>query len=379
MLLNIWLMLFSIVIMAVDIKSSVVEEYVWPHVEHYVQFLGTVSGRGLFLVFCGLLACSMLLAGFWQEVIPFGIGALSVLVGMYTMVQGCMATRRFTALRDKLSDDAAIDAAFTAADTDESGELDLAELTAMCAQLGTTLSDNNLELMLRQADTDKSGALSLAEFKAFWNRKPAQPVATKAHDTVATGKRVGQVNVDGVDAVLVIRTDLPSDVEAIKEHSARIKQTPSLIRALNWLAAVGLLAGGIIDAVLDAQNLGTASLQDASQIFPAIINIWLCVFALLAIVLEGVPACGQATMSLFDEHCMLLETVWGRGVYYFFIGTLGIQLYQSGAGWLQTFSVLAGVAMIVLGTINMFASFHRFIVSSFFSLSSVEFSNPYNS
>jgi hypothetical protein len=43
------------------VKLSLIEQHALKYVEKYAQFLATTTGRGLFLVFNGLLAMSLIL------------------------------------------------------------------------------------------------------------------------------------------------------------------------------------------------------------------------------------------------------------------------------------------------------------------------------
>ena len=61
-----------------------------------------------------------------------------------------------------------VKAAFVAHDADGNGSLDRAEFVAMLRQLGSDLSDADIEFGFRLVDEDDSGRIQLAELERWW-------------------------------------------------------------------------------------------------------------------------------------------------------------------------------------------------------------------
>lgn len=61
LLLNIWVIFCSKLILATEVKVAFFEQMCIRPLEMYAQFLGTVAGRGIFMVFAGLIGMSMAL------------------------------------------------------------------------------------------------------------------------------------------------------------------------------------------------------------------------------------------------------------------------------------------------------------------------------
>jgi len=58
-------------------------------------------------------------------------------------------------------------------DADNSGSIDLEELTKMCTDLGGRITRAEARMLMEQLDKDKSGAIDFEEFVLFWTTQPS--------------------------------------------------------------------------------------------------------------------------------------------------------------------------------------------------------------
>lgn len=120
-------------------------------------------GRACFYFFVGIMI-----------VTQNSIFSLSFMVGVYVATMGAIiflssrsALSSMAALRAQGLGEADIRNKFNRADKDKNGTLDTTELAALCSDLGTTLSRNELEAALVTLDKNGDGAISYDEF-VFW-------------------------------------------------------------------------------------------------------------------------------------------------------------------------------------------------------------------
>jgi len=87
--------------------------------------------------------------------------------------------------------DAMLNQAFTEYDMDQSGYINSAELSGLCAQLNTPLNPSEANQALRQLDRDGSGKIELFEFKNWWLGKIVftdKSIGGKLNDAASEGK-----------------------------------------------------------------------------------------------------------------------------------------------------------------------------------------------
>ncbi|EQC37831.1 hypothetical protein SDRG_04855 [Saprolegnia diclina VS20] len=88
-------------------------------------------------------------------------------------------TSHLQALLDKFSSDSTVTTKdkirrlFQQYDTDNTGTLDVSELKRVCAAMGQSLDETDMQAMIRAIDTSGDGLVSLDEFQAWWLSKQA--------------------------------------------------------------------------------------------------------------------------------------------------------------------------------------------------------------
>ncbi len=308
-----------------------------PFIVQYFQALGTVTGRGLYLLFLGFLSMSLLTVNklAYLDFMSIGSGVFALLAGSVMACVGINADRALSAVRCHVDSEDKAREAFLQADEDHNGTLNIDELSMLVGRLGSTLNRTQLQAIMRNLDSDRSGAVSLEEFLRWWGRGAAK--TTEPEGT---------------------RPPPPHSVAAIKEQAALAKQGPSIMRVANVAAGAGVCVGGIIGlclAVIDLVN-GDAEGGWVAQIALLGINTWLVLFACLTLLIELKSYfCGTRTNAFVQEHALFLDLVIGRAVLYLFVGTLAIALYNNDLSNLLLVAIFAGLFMIGVGAINLLA------------------------
>ncbi len=124
-------------------------------------FLYRPYGRAAFYMGVGLVMINM--GGF----LTLLVGLYTTAVGAYIYYGSTQALKTLNAMKqDKTPQD--LKAVFDRADKDNDSYLDSAELSVVCAELGTTLNKNELESALFMLDGNGDGKISFDEFQAWW-------------------------------------------------------------------------------------------------------------------------------------------------------------------------------------------------------------------
>lgn len=130
-------------------------------------FLYRPYGRAAFYFFIGILVISQ--NSFFS--LGFFVGAYTATIGAVVFVASRSALQHAAAMRSAQLDQSVIKEKFNKADKDHSGTLDSSELAVLCADMGTTLSRNELESALFALDKDGSGNITYDEFVAWYYGK----------------------------------------------------------------------------------------------------------------------------------------------------------------------------------------------------------------
>ncbi|GMH96970.1 hypothetical protein TrVE_jg4540 [Triparma verrucosa] len=348
-LISFWLMGFSIMIILTEAKVKAFESFAAPFLRAYFQILGTVEGRGHWLVFVGMLAASLITKGEWQNALNFGFGVFAMLIGVASVINGKIAKQKLSNFKDKLHGEVNIRVAFQEADVNRNGSLDVEELGVLCQKLGSQMSQNQLEASLRTLDTDNSGGIDYNEF-LVWFRGPdptEPPTPTNRNSTPAT------------------------PMAEIKAAKLKAKATPSLLLGLNLLGGVSLAVSGLV---------GAFSIWSGhpESLLVSMEDLWCVVGGLSIIFLEtsaewctcafckagerqeferfadsSASFSGRMRRRLIDENMKFLDTVAGRGVFYLFLSALAIASYEKDIGLGGLTGIFTGLFLMVVGAINV--------------------------
>ncbi|OQR82663.1 hypothetical protein ACHHYP_15686 [Achlya hypogyna] len=312
-LINAWILLFAAVLIVLEIKLSFFEARVLPAIVAQVPLLGTVFGRGVFMVFVGFLAMSLVAHATWQNLLLCGAGLFSAVLGAGSMFLSALASHEMFRLCQEIPDEAAWRRAFESVDVDHSGELDMDEFMLLCDRLGSRLDAVYVESIFRDIDTDKSNTLSLPELLVWWSRAklsdaPAPPAKSVVH--------------------------VPS----------------SALKKANICVSVLTVATGVLSNVA-AMHRGN---EPASPIY-VVLNLWVIMFGLLMVVIETpVGLFRDLRIWITDNVVQFLASIFGRAAFYLFIGTFTLSLYQADA---MVLPLVTGPVLVLMSSVNLYVGF----------------------
>ena len=161
LLLYVYVFCAGAILACLEFKDALIPVKYKEMIRREALFLYRPYGRAAFYMGVGLIMINM--GGF-----------LTLLVGLYTTAVGAYiyygSTQALKSLNDMKKDQAPTDlkAMFDRADKNHDGVLDTSELAVVCAELGTTLSKNELESALFMLDKNGDGKISFEEFQAWW-------------------------------------------------------------------------------------------------------------------------------------------------------------------------------------------------------------------
>lgn len=180
--INVWIMIFGLLIAVSEARVTVCSSYLRRIVEEWLPLLRSTSGRAWFLFFVGTLALAQWNVNGSQLLNIISGIVLEVLAVAYTVV-ACLAARRLAEVREKLTGPE-VEERFDEFDVDGSGALDSVEFADLCKELGTALSHAELEAALVTLDTDRDGTISKGEFLAWWRGDASGSVIQRAMEIV---------------------------------------------------------------------------------------------------------------------------------------------------------------------------------------------------
>ncbi|KDO34417.1 hypothetical protein SPRG_01552 [Saprolegnia parasitica CBS 223.65] len=313
-LINAWILAFAVVLIVLEIKLSFFEMKVLPFVVRQVPLLGTVFGRGVFMVFVGFLAMSLVLHATWQNLLLCGAGLLSALLGSATMLLSALASHEFFLLCRAIPTQDAWAKAFISVDVDDSGELDMDEFMLLCDRLGSRIDAVYIESIFRDIDTDKSNTLSLPELLNWWSR-------AKLHDAPT-----------------------PPAKSVVHVPSSVLKKANIGVSCLTVLT-------GVLSNVAAMHDSTSSS---ASPIY-VVLNLWVILFGLLMVVVETpLHLFRDARIWITDNIVQFLASIFGRAAFYLFIGTFTLSLYQADA---MVLPLVTGSLLIVMAGVNLYVGY----------------------
>jgi hypothetical protein len=162
MLLDVYVLLFGIVLCILECKDLLLPETVRATIKREALFLYRPYGRGAFYLFVGLLLIARgsiisMLSGFYVS----AIGAIIFVVSR-------QAFSALESMRATMKSESDVAAKFAQFDSDGSGYLDVGELSKLCQSMGADQSLNELESALFVLDKNDDGKISYEEFLDWW-------------------------------------------------------------------------------------------------------------------------------------------------------------------------------------------------------------------
>jgi Ca2+-binding EF-hand superfamily protein len=106
-----------------------------------------------------------------SDIISEIIGLYAFFIGLIIFIVSKSARDTLIKLRDSISTDEELLIKFRKYDVDNSGYLDRSEISALCRDLGTPLSLNQLEVVILTMDKTPDGKISYEEFLEWWTEK----------------------------------------------------------------------------------------------------------------------------------------------------------------------------------------------------------------
>jgi len=162
---DIFIMFFGLCIMATEAKSQVFAKSLRRKLDTYARALSLVMGRGAFYIYVGALLSS--LSSTINDTFGFCAGFFLFLIGLLYIYTGRVTRQKLKALRDNMKNEQELKRKFDEfAHGDQ--KLDIKELGQLCIDLGTLLSDQELEAALMMLDSNRNGTVEFDEFKRWW-------------------------------------------------------------------------------------------------------------------------------------------------------------------------------------------------------------------
>ena len=213
LVIQFYLIFFSVVIIALEVKSILCHQFLALPIEQYAAALATTTGRGVFYLLVGALSLGQWRVSnenndepeppdsdFWSDLAAYFSWASSsgwlnafaggwlLVVALVLLVLGRVSRRKMALLAASMVDEDAVRAMFAEGDANRDGQLDLTELALLLGKLnGTRPSHAELELVMREVDQDGSGTISINEMVAWWSHSQIARQAALLAETQTAG------------------------------------------------------------------------------------------------------------------------------------------------------------------------------------------------
>ncbi|RHZ00083.1 hypothetical protein DYB35_011861 [Aphanomyces astaci] len=163
-----WVVFFSLLVVSLEVKISAVEKH--NAVAAHFPLVGTVPGRGAFLLFVSMLAMTLAVQATWQNAVLGAAGFLSALVSLWAIALGSLASHHFNVMRTRIESAADLRRLFDTADVDNAQELDIDGLARFCVACDWPIGAVFLESVLRDLDIDNSNTVSFSDLHLWWSQ-----------------------------------------------------------------------------------------------------------------------------------------------------------------------------------------------------------------
>ena len=363
--LQLWLLVFNFVIIGLNANIRPCQRNLVPKIERWVMFLSTTTGRGVLLFFVGALDMSSCTANKYTLYPMIGVGGLSVLVGLITMAVGARASGKLNRVLAKIDSEERLKAFFYQADKDGNNGLDKKELAEVCTKMGVDLGEQETILLLDMLDADNDGRISFEEFKTWWMarglRGAAARSAVRPDETLQTPLLAGEPDLEGGADRKLGESGGPGQaraagagVAAVQAAQDGVRDTPSVLAVVNYLAILAYMAGGVIGFALEMRDIVSNSHFD--RILPLYVNLWV-VFLGLVLLATELRSCAPQLLGSFsrwvEQSALFLGTVVGRGVFYFFCAALAIAQWNWWNSYIEVANIISAASIFFVGIVNI--------------------------
>ncbi|ETV84944.1 hypothetical protein, variant [Aphanomyces astaci] len=223
-----WVVFFSLLIVSLEVKISAVEKH--NAVAAHFPLVGTVPGRGAFLLFVSMLAMTLAVQATWQNAVLGAAGFLSALVSLWAIALGSLASHQFNVMRTRIESAADLRRLFDTADVDNAQELDIDGLARFCVACDWPIGVVLLESVLRDLDIDNSNTVSFSDLHLWWSQaqlditssiRPLPPITNivpSSHDKPMSVLKLVNIFM----GVLTVATGVVGNVAAFHDRYGRV-------------------------------------------------------------------------------------------------------------------------------------------------------------
>ena len=169
-LLELYTLLLGCVIMVLESRQLSLPPAYLEKVLKYALFLKFIWGRGLLYSFAGTLQATQ---GSLMHTI---VGAYLMVVGIVFIVLGYMTAQKLASVGRRDFSKSVLRSKFSAADTNHSGNIDLAQFSALVDDFEFPLSRREKEVAFLYLDTSDHGTLTFEEFQAWFHKEDAAQI-----------------------------------------------------------------------------------------------------------------------------------------------------------------------------------------------------------
>lgn len=162
---DLYLFSFGLVACILEYKEYVLTQQYIDVIRKEALFLYRPYGRAAFYSLVGLIKLGE------SDIISEIIGLYAFVIGIVIFIVSKNARDTLIKLKHSISTDEELLIKFRKYDIDDSGYLDRSEISALCRDLGTPLSLNQLEVVILTMDKTPDGKISYEEFLEWWTDK----------------------------------------------------------------------------------------------------------------------------------------------------------------------------------------------------------------
>ena len=238
------------------------------------------------------------------------------------------------------------------------GTLQPEDVVELLASLNppTTLTKNEARAALLQLDKDRNGSIDFQELSLWFTGENASATnpsigATESHNPLQDSQQQQQQQQQNVNTPL-------RDNNVNPEHQMMYKIMTGgsgILRAITLCIVVAFTLNAFVMIFIELFYSSNAKGHEKGVwFFQFILECILTLMGLLAVLLEGrFTLCGTNCTLAISRNARLLNRVWGRGVYYLFLSTIGCGVGTMTELQKDTGTILTGLLLLTISIINI--------------------------